>query len=202
MLVCRLIKYVSPKHKFLRIKLHFPQTHLRRNFSFTQFEFSLTNRKALKNGTIQACKDSCIVPIASNPLDNDLCSGVFTANNPTGGVAGGEIKFNFKKVLEPLIPIHDAQLRVAKKVKERLRKEFREEQDRRSRKYQNPMAGNGDKEITPYQVAINYVVAKGAVPVPVIKNNKEAEELLGCLGWGLNDEEVAILDSAADLCGR
>ena len=64
------------------------------------------------------------------------------------------------------------------------------------------MEGNGNRDITPMQVAINYIVAKGAVPIPVVKNNQDAEELLGCLGWGLNDEEVAILDSAADLCRR
>ena len=80
--------------------------------------------------------------------------------------------------------------------------EFRDEQNRRSRKYQNPMEGNGNRDVTPLQVAINYVVAKGAVPVPIIKNNQEAEELLGCLGWELNAEEVGILDSAADLCRR
>lgn len=170
--------------------------------STNQFEFSLTNRKALKNGTIQACKNLGITPIAYNPLGDGLASGQFTANNPTGGQVGGEMKFSFKKVLEPLIPLHDAQIRVATKVKERLKQEFRDEQNRRSRKYQNPMEGNGNRDITPLQVAINYVVAKGAVPVPIIKNNQEAEELLGCLGWELNAEEVGILDSAADLCRR
>ena len=169
---------------------------------FPQFEFSLTNRKAFKNGTIQACKNLGIIPIAYNPLDNDLASGKYTANNPTGGNSGGELKYSFKKVLEPLIPLHDAQIRVATKVKERLKQEFRDEQNRRTRGYRNPMEGNGNREITPMQVAINYVVAKGAVPIPVVKNNEDAEELLGCLGWGLNDEEVAILDSAADLCRR
>ena len=165
-----------------------------------QFEFSLTKRKALKNGTIQACKDLGIIPIAYSPFDNGLASGQYTANDPTGGIVGGEIKYNFKKVLEPLIPLHDAQIRVATKVKERLRKEFRDEQERRSRKFQNPMEGNANREITTSQIAINYIIAKGAVPIPEIKNNKEAEELLGCIGWGLTEEEVAILDSAADLC--
>lgn len=168
------------------------------SISTNQIEFSLTNRKALRKGTIQACKSLGIIPIAYNPLGDGLASGQYTANNPTGGVVGGEMKFNFKKELEPLIPLHDAQAMVATRVKERLRKETREENERRSRKYQNPLPVNA--EITPYQVAINYIVAKGAVPIPVIKNNQEAEELLGCIGWGLSDEEVDILDKAADLC--
>ena len=49
------------------------------------------------------------------------------------------------------------------------------------------------------QIALNYVVAKGCVPVPGIKNTKEADELLGCLGWALTDEEVKMLDDAATL---
>lgn len=56
--------------------------------------------------------------------------------------------------------------------------------------------------MTTAQVAINYVVAKGAVPVPGINTAKEAEELLGCIGWGLTDEEVAILDNACDAAER
>jgi pyridoxine 4-dehydrogenase len=54
-------------------------------------------------------------------------------------------------------------------------------------------------DITTAQIAINYVVAKGCVPVPGINTPKEAEELLGCLGWALTEEEVDMLDKAADL---
>jgi len=58
-----------------------------------------------------------------------------------------------------------------------------------------------NSDVTTSQIAINYVVAKGCVPIPSIKNVKDAEELIGCLGWGLTDEEVQMLDDAADLCG-
>ena len=55
-------------------------------------------------------------------------------------------------------------------------------------------------DITTTQVAINYVIAKGGVPLPEINTPKQADELLGCLGWSLTDEEVDMLDSAAALC--
>lgn len=172
------------------------------SLSTNSFAFSLTNRKALRQGTIEACKELGIVPLAHTPLGGGLASGRYTANNPTGGRRGPP-RYSFKKVLEPLLPLHDAQLRVATKVKERLRREFREERDRRSRKYMDAQnSANENREVTPMQVAINYVVAKGAVPIPGIKNKAEAEELLGCLGWGLTEEEVAMLDQAADACGR
>ena len=57
-------------------------------------------------------------------------------------------------------------------------------------------------EFTPTQIAINYVVAKGCVPIPSIKNPKEADELIGCLGCGLTEDEVRMLDNAADMCDQ
>ena len=55
-------------------------------------------------------------------------------------------------------------------------------------------------DITTKQVAINYVVAKGGVPLVEVNSPTQAEDVLGCLGWSLNDEEVGLLESAADLC--
>jgi pyridoxine 4-dehydrogenase len=49
-------------------------------------------------------------------------------------------------------------------------------------------------------VALNYIVAKGGVPLPEINTPKQADELLGCLGWRLTEEEVDMLDNAAALC--
>jgi hypothetical protein len=36
--------------------------------------------------------------------------------------------------------------------------------------------------------------------MPEVNNPKQAEEVIGCMGWSLSDEEVSILESAADLC--
>jgi len=55
-------------------------------------------------------------------------------------------------------------------------------------------------DITTTQIAMNYIVAKGCVPVVSIATPKQAEELIGCMGWSLTDEEVQELDNAADLC--
>ena len=49
----------------------------------------------------------------------------------------------------------------------------------------------------PAQVALNWVIAKGAVPIPGAKNRHQAEENAGALGWHLDDDEVARLDRAA-----
>ena len=50
---------------------------------------------------------------------------------------------------------------------------------------------------TPSQVALNWLIAKGAVPIPGAKNRKQAAENAGALGWSLTDAEVAALDAAA-----
>lgn len=55
-------------------------------------------------------------------------------------------------------------------------------------------------DITAAQVALNYVIAKGGVPLAEVNNPEQAEEVLGCLGWDLTGEDVSMLDSAADLC--
>jgi aryl-alcohol dehydrogenase-like predicted oxidoreductase len=48
------------------------------------------------------------------------------------------------------------------------------------------------------QVALNWVICKGALPIPGAKNGAQAEENTGGLGWRLTEEEVAKLDSATD----
>jgi aryl-alcohol dehydrogenase-like predicted oxidoreductase len=57
--------------------------------------------------------------------------------------------------------------------------------------------GKQHDDRTPSQVALNWLIAKGAVPIPGAKNRKQAEENAGALGWSLTDAEVAALDAAA-----
>ncbi|HVC69535.1 MAG TPA: aldo/keto reductase [Acidimicrobiales bacterium] len=50
---------------------------------------------------------------------------------------------------------------------------------------------------TPSQVALNWVIAKGAVPIPGAKSRSQAQENAGALGWTLDADDVALLDEAA-----
>jgi pyridoxine 4-dehydrogenase len=47
------------------------------------------------------------------------------------------------------------------------------------------------------QVAINWCIAKGTIPIPGAKNMKQAQENLGALGWQLDSGEVEELEKAA-----
>jgi len=48
------------------------------------------------------------------------------------------------------------------------------------------------------QVALNWVICKGALPIPGAKNAKQAQENAGGLGWKLKEDEVAKLDEASE----
>ncbi len=51
---------------------------------------------------------------------------------------------------------------------------------------------------TPAQVALNWLVAKGAVPIPGIKNAVQAADNAAAMTWQLSPDEVAALDRATE----
>lgn len=48
------------------------------------------------------------------------------------------------------------------------------------------------------QVALNWLICKGALPIPGAKNVRQAQENAGALGWKLADDEVEMLDAMSD----
>ncbi len=50
---------------------------------------------------------------------------------------------------------------------------------------------------TPAQIALNWCIRKGTIPIPGAKTVQQAEQNLGALGWSLSDGEVTELDKAA-----
>jgi len=49
----------------------------------------------------------------------------------------------------------------------------------------------------PSQVALNWIIAKGAVPIPGAKNRQQAEENAGALGWSIDEDDLERLDRVA-----
>jgi aryl-alcohol dehydrogenase-like predicted oxidoreductase len=54
--------------------------------------------------------------------------------------------------------------------------------------------GAGHDGKTPAQVALNWIICKGAIPIPGAKTKEQAEQNAGALGWRLSDDEVRALD--------
>jgi aryl-alcohol dehydrogenase-like predicted oxidoreductase len=57
--------------------------------------------------------------------------------------------------------------------------------------------GDSNDGRTPSQVALNWLIAKGVVPIPGAKNRRQAEENAGALGWRIDDDDIAALDGVA-----
>ena len=46
------------------------------------------------------------------------------------------------------------------------------------------------------QVALNWLIQQGTLPIPGAKNAHQAQENAGVLGWALDPDEVERLDAA------
>jgi len=51
---------------------------------------------------------------------------------------------------------------------------------------------------TPAQVSLNWIICKGAIPIPGTSSIQQIEDNIGALGWRLEAHDVAKLDAAAD----
>lgn len=58
--------------------------------------------------------------------------------------------------------------------------------------------GHAHEGKSPAQVALNWLICKGAVPIPGAKNAKQAKENTGALGWRLSQGEILALDEASE----
>lgn len=99
--------------------------------------------------------------------------GMLTGKYSPTNVPSGPRGLLFKQILPGLGPLLDTMNQIAKK-----------------------------RNKTVSQVAINWCICKGAIPIPGVKSLKQAEENLGALGWRLKPEEVASLELAADQAPR
>jgi pyridoxine 4-dehydrogenase len=51
------------------------------------------------------------------------------------------------------------------------------------------------------QVALNYIICKGAIPIPGSRTNAQVVDNIGAMGWRLTDTEVGQLELVADSLG-
>lgn len=164
-------------------------------------ELSIVDQGALKDGTLDACKRAGVQFLAEEPLGKDLiASGKYNARDPTGGEMG-KPRFEFK-VLEPLLGVHDALRTVSEMVRRRLKEGWEEDRERRK--------GAGEKidvneafgvTVTTSQVALNWVEAKGAIPLASVTQSKEAGEIVGVSGFKLKGDDMEILEDKAAEAG-
>ena len=133
-----------------------------------QVEYSLLHRAPERNGLVQACREMSVTLIAYSPIRKGLLSGKYTPENRPTGT--------FRSSLANRDYLARIQPLIA------LLREIGQ--------------AHGGK--TPSQVALNWVICKGALPIPGAKNVRQAQENAGALGWQLSESEMAALDAGSD----
>lgn len=139
-------------------------------FASNQVQYSLIYRTPeIETGVLEACNEAGVTLVAYSPMAQGLLTGKYSTAPGSDKPSG------------PRGAIFTDSRRAAV---EGLVGTLRE-----------VGAAHGDK--TPAQVAVNYCMSKGTVPIPGAKDGKQAAAVVGCLGWRLEEAEVQALERAA-----
>ena len=137
-------------------------------FASNQIQYSLVYRAPeLDTGVIEACREHGVTPVAYSPMAQGLLTGKYSAA-AARGVKGPRGGIFTESRLSDV---------------EGLIQTLREVGDVHGK--------------TPAQVAVNWCMAKGAVPIPGAKNASQAASVAGCLGWRVSEAEMQALEKAA-----
>jgi aryl-alcohol dehydrogenase-like predicted oxidoreductase len=131
-----------------------------------QVSYSLLHRDPERNGVLEACRQLDVRLIAYSPLSQGALTGKYHDGTPVRGL---------RRVMAPFRP---AALRASAPLIQRMREIG---------------AAHGNK--TPAQVALNWLMCRGTLPIPGAKNAAQAAANAGALGWELTDEEYAQLSA-------
>ena len=136
-----------------------------------QMHLSLLFRRHEKDGLLKMCSDQNIAFLAYMPFAWGVLAGKFSRENPPRGFIRHRIAN--RRLVEKSEPLLKLMRDIAYREKDR----------------------------TVSQVAINWVIAKGAIPIAGVKTSKQAREDFGALRWSLSPAEVSELDAASDAIG-
>jgi aryl-alcohol dehydrogenase-like predicted oxidoreductase len=135
-----------------------------------QVPYSLLNREVERDGLLAVCQELGVRVIAYSPLAQGLLTGKYGPDHAPPGVRRLRWAARLRRI-DPLIGL------------------LREI---------GAAHATDDGPRTPAQVAVNWCMCKGTLPIPGAKNERQARENAGAIGWRLTEEEVARLDRASD----
>ena len=61
------------------------------------------------------------------------------------------------------------------------------------------IAASRNKTIS--QIALNYIICKGVIPIPGARTIDQVKDNIGSMGWKLSESEIDILENEADKLG-
>lgn len=131
-----------------------------------QVQYSLLARKIESNGILDTARQLGVTILAYSPLAQGLLTGKYSPDK--------QFKFNDARRIDPRFSQSGLE-KIAPVVT--LLRQLGETYER-----------------TPAQVALNWLIARGVVPIPGAKTAQQAKQNAGALGWSLNKEDVAQLE--------
>ena len=133
-----------------------------------QVEYSLFQRAPETNGVLEACRDLDVTLIAYSPIAQGLLTGKYNPGDRPSGLVRRFGKSFGEKNLRKIEPV----VNILREIGEAHKKQ-------------------------PAQVALNWLVtSKNVLPIPGAKNERQARQNAGALGWSLTGEEAERLDLA------
>jgi aryl-alcohol dehydrogenase-like predicted oxidoreductase len=129
-----------------------------------QVQYSLLARQIERNGTLAAAREMGVTILAYSPLAQGLLTGKYDKTTPVTGARRLDPRFS-----------ESGREKISEIV--HLLREIGENYNR-----------------TPAQVALNWLIAQGVMPIPGAKTASQAAQNAGALGWSLNAEEQTQID--------
>lgn len=133
-----------------------------------QIQYSLLYRKHEKEGLLAKAKELGVSVIAYSPLAQGLLTGKYRAGGKKPG--GPRLAIFSDDKLKSLEPLFSLLEDIG--------------------------SAHGDK--SQVQVAINWTICKGAIPIVGVKSYEHAQSAAGALGWRLTPDQVKALDDASE----
>jgi aryl-alcohol dehydrogenase-like predicted oxidoreductase len=139
-----------------------------------QVHYSLLHRNPESNGVLDVCRELNVALIAYSPLEQGLLTGKFRISNPDVILPGVMRRMQIRGFrnserlkMEPLLQTMET------------------------------IGQAHNKTIS--QVALNWLIAKDEliIPIPGAKNERQARENAGAMGWRLTSEEQSQIDLAS-----
>jgi aryl-alcohol dehydrogenase-like predicted oxidoreductase len=131
-----------------------------------QVRYSLLDRRIEFSGILDLARELSVRVIAYSPLEQGLLTGKYTSTNPPRGFR----RLRYRTLLDAVQPLVSTMRDIGR-----------------------AYAENGIVK-TPAQVALNWCICKGTLPIPGAKNVRQAQHNLTASGWRLANDDVAILD--------
>jgi aryl-alcohol dehydrogenase-like predicted oxidoreductase len=131
-----------------------------------QVPYSLLGRKIEANGILDTARQLGVTILAYSPLAQGLLTGKYSIQKYVEPTGARRFDSRFSKSgLEKITPVIN------------LLRQLGEKYDR-----------------TPAQVALNWLITQGVVPIPGAKTAQQAQQNAGALGWSLSEDDFSDLE--------